>query len=166
MRVFVLCTGRSGSKSLIKACSHISNFTSAHESKAKVITERLEYPDNHIEADNRLSWFLGGLDSQFGDDAIYIHLLREKEACVDSFNNRWDNQGSIINAFTAGVLLRKIKNLDASEKREAISLYYDAVNENISTFLKDKSKTRSSTESFRYTYEYVERKQSWTARLP
>lgn len=65
MNIFVLCTGRSGSKTFIKACNHITNYTCGHESRAKraKLESRLnlDYPPNHIEADNRLSWFLGRL---------------------------------------------------------------------------------------------------------
>jgi len=68
MRVFILCTGRTGSTSIIEACKHISNYTADHESLAKVFgNQRLDYPDYHIEADNRLSWHLGALNKKYGD---------------------------------------------------------------------------------------------------
>ena len=34
MRVFVLCTGRSGSTTFVRACQHIDNYTASHESTA------------------------------------------------------------------------------------------------------------------------------------
>ncbi len=56
MDVFVLCTGRCGSTTFIKACAHITNYTAAHESRTGLLgSDRLDYPGKHIEADNRLS---------------------------------------------------------------------------------------------------------------
>jgi len=138
MRVFVLCTGRSGSASLVKACSHIQNFTSGHESHAKEILHRLEYRDEHIEVDNRLSWFLGGLYEKYGDTAFYVHLIRERESCVKSFNQRWNNHSSIIRAFASGILKQNISKLTAENKLEIANLYYDTVNMNIEFFLREK----------------------------
>ena len=54
MRVFILCTGRTGSTTIIKAARHIKNYTADHESLARKFGEdRFKYPDNHIEADNQ-----------------------------------------------------------------------------------------------------------------
>ena len=85
MNIFVLNTGRCGSTTFIKACQHIQNFTASHESRS-VFTgnQRLAYPRNHIEADNRLSWFLGKLDQEYGDNAVYVHLLRDRAATARS----------------------------------------------------------------------------------
>lgn len=64
--VFVLCTGRCGSTTLFaQACQHIENYTASHESKIFLLGDkRLEYSQNHIEVDNRLSWFLGSLEKK------------------------------------------------------------------------------------------------------
>jgi hypothetical protein len=140
MNVFILCTGRSGSKSLIKACSYINNYTVGHETLARAVNdERLSYPKNHIEADNRLSWFLGRLDKVYSDKAFYVHLKRAKKPTVNSFVSRWDNQGSIIKSYAEGILLQGYKQLSQQKRIEVASDYYDTVNENIALFLKDKS---------------------------
>jgi hypothetical protein len=61
VNVFVLGRGRCGSTTFIRAYKHISNFTSGHETRARLLGEaRLNYPDHHIEADNRLSWMRAG----------------------------------------------------------------------------------------------------------
>ena len=87
MNVFVLSTGRCGSTTFIKACSHITNYSSAHESlSTRTGKQRLNYPENHIEADNRLSWLLGRLDNTYGDDAFYVHLNRNIEDTIASSN--------------------------------------------------------------------------------
>lgn len=86
----MLNTGRCGSMTFVHACSHIDNYTSGHESRAGHHGDaRLEYPDNHIEADNRLSWMLGSLDRKFGTDAFYLHLWRDPESVAQSFAKRW-----------------------------------------------------------------------------
>ena len=83
MNVFILNTGRCGSSTFIKACHHITNYTSGHETmSSQVLDARLGYSENHIEADNRLSWFLGRLDQKFGSEAFYVHLSRDKSATV------------------------------------------------------------------------------------
>ena len=63
MNVFVLTTGRSGSLTFAEACRHITNFSCGHETRVGLIgAERLAYPDQHIEVDNRLAWFTGRLE--------------------------------------------------------------------------------------------------------
>ena len=65
MNIFILNTGRCGSTTFIKACEHIKNYTCAHESLLTEIgAQRFNYPQDHIEADNRLSWLLGRLDEK------------------------------------------------------------------------------------------------------
>ncbi|WP_298976670.1 hypothetical protein [uncultured Thermosynechococcus sp.] len=60
MNVFVPCTGRCGSVTFAKACSFITNFRSAYESRTFLRGEaRLAYPSRSIGVDNRLSQFLG-----------------------------------------------------------------------------------------------------------
>jgi hypothetical protein len=136
MNVFVLNTGRCGSTTFIKACQHISNYTSSHESLLdKTGQQRLDYPDNHIEADNRLSWFLGQLDKKYSDDAVYVHLKRERQAVAESFSKRIDF--GILKAYEQGILLHGEHRLSAFDI--AVD-YIDTVNANIELFLKDKTR--------------------------
>ena len=104
MNVFILNSGRCGSTTFIKACQHIDNYTASHESRIGIPgSARLEYPDQHIEADNRLSWFLGRLDREYGDNAFYVHLQREAEATRQSFARR--SQYGIMRAYREGIYL-------------------------------------------------------------
>jgi hypothetical protein len=141
MNVFILCTGRCGSTTFIEACHHITNFTAEHESRARMIgAERLNYPDRHIEADNRLSWFLGRLDQRYGDSAFYVHLKRDDLKTARSLLNRYD--AGIMRAYQAGILMRK----DAHHEPLDVCLdYCETVNANIAAFLKDKSQTLTMT---------------------
>ena len=136
MNVFILNTGRCGSTTFIRACQHISNFSSAHESLCDRLGEaRFDYPDNHIEADNRLAWFLGKLDQQYGDDAVYVHLKRNKHDTANSYARR-QFSGGIIPAYRRGILLHLPK--DTPDISIALD-FYDTVNSNIELFLKDKT---------------------------
>lgn len=138
--VFILCTGRSGSTTLAKACSHITNYSSGHETRASEIGEsRLNYADNHIEADNRLSWMLGSLDKKYGDDAFYVHLIREKESLVKSFGNRWSYSSSILQFLAKGVYSLAPELLGEAQKQTICEDYFDIINSNIELFLRDKS---------------------------
>lgn len=137
MNVFVLNTGRCGSLTFTKACRHIANYTVAHESRSHLLGRaRLDYPDNHIEVDNRLSWFLGRLDARYGDSAIYIHLKRNDAATATSFVRRYSE--GIIDAYRRSVLMA----LSEDSLPESVCLdYCYTVNKNIELFLKGKSRT-------------------------
>lgn len=130
--IFILNTGRCGSSSFIHACREISNYTSAHESRCKKTgKERLNYPESHIEADNRLSWFLGRLDEKYGQKALYVHLHRNPEKTAQSFLTRWDPFG-IMRAYSYGILMSGKKDLEICQDYEL------TVRANIKMFLKDK----------------------------
>lgn len=134
MNIFVLNTGRCGSTTFIKACQHISNFSSSHESCMHELgSKRLDYPQQHIEADNRLSWFLGRLDKKYGDAAFYVHLKRDKQAVINSFVKREDY--GIIKAYREGILMQE-KSLQSPV--ELVADYVFTVEENINHFLKNK----------------------------
>ena len=146
MRVFVLCTGRCGSETFARACGHMSNFSAAHESQAPwhkgslCNYESLDYPDNHIEVDNRLSWFTGRLDHTHGDKAFYVHLLRDREETASSLARRGTQ--SILYAYSTGILQHYEQANMADEKhRHRVALHYwDTVNSNIELFLRDKTR--------------------------
>ncbi|MFT7154934.1 MAG: hypothetical protein ACJAVL_000236 [Bacteroidia bacterium] len=138
--VFVLNVGRSGSTTFAKACTHISNFSSGHETKSwEIGMERLTYSVGHIEVDNKLSWMLGSLDVNYGHKAYYVHLTRNKEDVVNSWNQLWNHSFSNIRFFAEGVLSNIPELLSEKQKRTISEHHYDAVNANIEFFLKDKS---------------------------
>lgn len=132
MRAFVLCTGRCGSLTLARALGHASNYTVGHESRAHVTVGRLDYPDQHIEADNRLSWFLGGLGRRF-PAAVWVHLTRDPEQVAASYAERFHVRAGIMPAFASGVLRRGPAR--PSERLELARLYVDTVAANLEAFL-------------------------------
>jgi hypothetical protein len=137
MNVFVLCAGRCGSTTFAKACSHLTNFSAAHESRSSLLgRERLDYPANHIEIDNRLSWLLGRLDERYGDEAFYVHLWRDRAAVAESFVRRYG--GGIIKAYRGSGIIMGLP--ESSEPVEVCSDYCHTVDSNIRLFLKDKSR--------------------------
>jgi hypothetical protein len=140
--VFVLSPGRSGSKSFVEACKHLSNYSASHESRGgKIGEERFAYPQFHIEADNRLCWFLGPLNERFNDKKVlYVHLKRDYEATVDSFLHRLRNstyRSSIINAFSHGVLMKP--GDWTPEEVEVVRLYVSTIHSNIDLFLSSRN---------------------------
>ena len=140
MNVFVLCTGRNGSVTFIKACENIDNFTAGHETRSRVIgKDALDYPENHIEADNRLSWNLGNLDNEYGDTAFYVHLKRDRDKTAKSFYNRFNYRGSIVKSFSEGIKITPPELLDKEGKLNVCYNYIDVVTANIEHFLADKS---------------------------
>jgi hypothetical protein len=137
MNVFILSTGRCGSMTFERACRHITNYTTAHESRIAMIgAERLNYPPEHIESDNRLSWFLGRLDRQYPGDVFYVHLQRERLAVARSYAARLD-RGLIMSAWAHGIHLGLPDDIGAHALDIALD-YVDTVTANIEHFLAGK----------------------------
>jgi hypothetical protein len=135
MNVFVLNSGRCGSTTFIRACEHIDNYSAGHETRIHLAgASRLDYAQDHIEADNRLCWMLGRLDERYGDDAFYVHLYRDREATAGSFARRMDF--GIMQAWREGVLLG---GEETASPLELARDYVDSVEANIRLFLRDKS---------------------------
>jgi hypothetical protein len=137
MNIFVLCTGRCGSKSFVQACKHITNYSAGHETRARFVgAEKFDYPENHIEADNRLSWHLGRLEEIYGDDALYIHLHRERSKVIASYAQRWAPVGGMMPAYRNGIL-----RAGAHSRSATAEDFVDTVEANITSFLRDKTMT-------------------------
>ena len=90
---FVLSPGRSASKSIVEATLHVTNYTSAHESRAaRLGNKKFNYPEFHIEGDNRLCWFFGEMSQRYsGDDVLHIRLKRDLQDTVGSLLHRLRN---------------------------------------------------------------------------
>ena len=137
INVFVLCTGRCGSVTFSRACGHFSNFTTGHESRSKIGTPaRVDYPQDHIEVDNRLAWFLGMLEARYGDNAFYVHLKRDRDQVARSLNRRWHMRGFIVRGYVDHILATPVR-----DPLGACYQYIDTVEANISAFLRSKSNT-------------------------
>ncbi|WP_395694230.1 hypothetical protein [Nocardioides sp.] len=141
MNVFVLCTGRCGSMTFVEASQHLTNYTAGHESRsARIGAARFDYPEQHVEVDNRLSWHLGGLGRAYRDrDVLYVHLRRDPEAVAQSFLKRWDStfRPSIIRAFGHGIVQR-VRDWPEERRIDVCRHYVDTVTVNIEEFLRDR----------------------------
>lgn len=133
-RVFVLCTGRCGSMTLSKALAHATNYTCAHESRSGRAADRLDYPDDHIEVDNRLSFFTGMLYERY-PDAFYIHLWRSRDAVVESYTRRFQTLAGIMRAYANGILQNTRRPDNHKQRQRIAGLYVDATEANIDLFL-------------------------------
>jgi len=121
------------------ACEHISNYTSAHESLIDQIgAARFDYPDNHIESDNRLTWHLGQLARKYDDaDVLYVHLRRDPEKIAQSYCKRWNEiefSAAIIPAFANGMVMRE-KPWPSDMRLDVCRFYVDTVLANIEEFI-------------------------------
>lgn len=131
--VFVLCAGRCGSVSFAKACSHFTNYTSGHETRhGKFNEERVNFANGHIEVDNRLAWFLGRLQETYGEDAFYVHLIRDQRQVAASYDRRWHHRGSLIQGFDQAILRNTLPHDDTGLE------LVRTIDENIRCFLRDK----------------------------
>lgn len=138
MRAFVLCTGRSGSTTFAEACSHITNYTTGHQTQPSRIEGRLDYPDGHIEVDHRLTWFLGTLDRLYGDDPVYVHLTRDPEAVARSWAARQNRGGQM--PMWLDVVLYRPRQRDEEVSLAAARLMVQTVTDNVELFLRDKTR--------------------------
>jgi len=139
MNVFVLSTGRCGSTTFARACAHAENYSAAHESRISCVKKRVDYPDDHIEIDNHLAWFLGRLDDRYGNDAFYVHLKRDLEETARSRKHREARKVDPGLMWAYGQ--RIIWENEEAKLIDVCRHYCQTVNSNIRLFLKDKSKT-------------------------
>ncbi len=136
MNVFVLTTGRSGSLTFAEACRHITNYSAGHETRVGLVgTQRLAYPADHIEVDNRLAWFPGRMEAAYGDDAFYVHLRRDPAATAASMARRWSKPA--MRSYRNGILW----DIDPNTDRVVLAAdLVDTLETNIRYYLRDKSK--------------------------
>jgi hypothetical protein len=113
----------------------MTNYTSGHETRIKFLNEeRLAFPHNHIETDNRISWFLGRLDRRYGNDAFYVHLTRDPEEVAKSYAKRIGNPQGVAFGYYNSILTRP----KSADPVQVCLDYVDTVNSNISAFLRNK----------------------------
>lgn len=134
MNVFVLGTGRCGTKTFAVACSHLTNYTAGHETRVRRVVARLDYPENHIESDPRLSWHVGELALRY-PDAYYVHLIRRPEEVIASLMLRW-NTSKFLRFLRLALVNREERDYSTEEARRALcELYVRTVTANVGVFL-------------------------------
>ncbi len=139
MRAFVLSTGRCGSKTFALAAGHIPGYTAGHESRATMPGPgRLEYPDWHVESDNRLAWFLGTLDVLYAFDSqrvVWVHLTRDRDKVAASYARRF-GPAAIMPAFSSGIVRQHRPPQNGPDRLAAARFYVDTVTDNIRHFMR------------------------------
>ncbi len=159
--VFVLGTGRCGTVTFSSACGHFDNYTAGHESRrGELSAARFEYPEHHIESDNRLSWFLGELGRRFDDDeTLYVHLTRSPDDVVASYTRRWDSgfRSNIGRAFGHGIVVRT-EDWPADEVQSVIRFYVETVTANIEAFVEGRPSMSMQLEAIQAQFpDFIER---------
>lgn len=147
VNVFLLSPGRTATTTLSIALNEVADYTSSHESRVNELgSERISYPENHIECDNRLTWFLPRLTPKYKDKGILVVIKRDVKSIAKSYNQRWQRI-YMMKAYSQGILLRDLKdnNLDVCEDYvnnvyEQISYHSIAWKNVIEIDLKDPSK--------------------------
>jgi hypothetical protein len=125
VRIFVTGTGRCGTVTFTKACSHIENFTSAHESHSGEVGN-WKYPTNHIEVDPRLAYSTAVLSDLY-PDALIIHLVRDKSTAITSLAKR-----TSINKFRDF----HFGSSNCKDMNKIANVYYDTTNTMLRKVLK------------------------------
>jgi hypothetical protein len=96
---------------------------------------RLDYPDSHIEADNRLAYFLGSMARRFNAErTVWVHLRREIPDVVNSYLPRRTSSAQILNAFGHGILMSSCEKSEM-EWREICELMIRTTRDNIEQFI-------------------------------
>jgi len=143
MNVFVVGTGRCGTTTFSKACSHITNYTSGHESHAGTIDfSYIHFPDQHIEVDPHLTWMLGLLIQKY-PDALFVHLFRNRNDVVAS----WFRRGVDAHRGAAPLLdvmcQTNCQTMSRTTYRRALGFLYDMVCANIEGILRNATNSMS-----------------------
>ena len=123
MRVFVTGTGRCGTVTFARACKHITNYTSAHETQSRRRTVSLDYPDNHIEVDPHFAHYMGPMIHTH-PGAMWVHLWRDRDAVIRSIMKKGNLQ------HWSRVALWRVQ-----QDEEVATLVHDALYSNIRAHL-------------------------------
>lgn len=130
MRIFVTGTGRCGSVTFSKACQHITNYTSSHETDwRKGPASLLNYPDNHIEVSAHLVYFIPNLRKRY-PDAKWVHLIRERDRTIASLSKRCGTEMSWFSYQWWGL----------KDSKQGATIFYDATNALCNVLLPDAMK--------------------------
>jgi hypothetical protein len=125
MNVFFISPGRTATTSFSEAFSCVPGYTSMHESRVELLgKERVSYPENHLEFDNRLVWFLPQLANKYAKSSILVIVHRDKEKIAQSYNKRW-HKINIMKAYAQGIHMRDLAGNDIDVCRDYVNYVYD-----------------------------------------
>ncbi|WP_127116203.1 sulfotransferase domain-containing protein [Shimia sediminis] len=102
-------------------------MTAGHETRVKETYEtRLNYPNNHIEADNRLTFFLPQLTEKFGNDAVLVIVVRDRKKIAASYSKRWFKT-NLPKLYSQGILLRDFHENSDTLLEGMVDWMYDTI---------------------------------------
>jgi hypothetical protein len=99
---------------------------------------RLAYPPDHIEVDNRLSFWLGRLDQTYGDRPRYVHLLRDPAEVARSYAGR--QHYGLMKAYRESLLLNLSLRKPLPPMIDIAADMVETITANITHFLRDKTR--------------------------
>ena len=143
MRVFILGTGRCGTKTAAAAAAHLTNYTSAHERTPLLRAQApLTFPDQHIESDAGLTFLLRPLADRLppGEAVLFVHLQRRRAEVVRSWVKRGPRIGPARWA-PIGLRVKDATKLSPAQWHTACELCHDAMIGQIQTFLSTRAKS-------------------------
>ena len=109
MNVFFISPGRTATTTFANACKCVEGYTSLHESQVQLLGDkRIAYPENHLEFDNRLVFFLADLTQKFAANrGVLVIVHRDHHEVASSYNRRW-SKINIMKSWSQGVHLREL----------------------------------------------------------
>ena len=128
MNIFIISPGRTATTHLARVFEGVSGFTSLHESRVEYLglEERVSYPRNHIEADNRLIWYLRFLERKYADRSCLVIVKRDRGKIVDSYAKRW-YKTNILRAWTQGIHMLDIGVHSTSAVESYVDYCYESL---------------------------------------
>lgn len=127
MNVFFLSPGRTATTSIVKVFSNVGAMTAGHETRVKETYEtRLNYPINHIEADNRLTFFMPQLTEKYGNEAVLVIVVRDRKKIAASYSKRWFKT-NLPKLYAQGILLRDFSENTDTLLEGMVDWMYDTI---------------------------------------
>lgn len=125
MNIFIISPGRTATTTLASAFGALDGYTSGHETQTSYLgADRITFPANHVECDNRLIWFLPRLTRRYSHNSLLITVNRCNEEISRSYDKRW-GKINIMKAYSQGILLRSLEDNSIEVCRDYVSNCYE-----------------------------------------
>ncbi len=127
MNIFLLSPGRTATTTFSEAFKKIDGYTSAHQSRNPYLgPARIDYPENHFECDNRLTWFLPRLTNKYGKSGVLVKVTRDRDSIARSYHKRWPGI-RIMKAYSQGILRRPLKDNSIEVCKDYVNNVYEQI---------------------------------------
>lgn len=126
--IFIISPGRTATYAMSKAFSNVSDYTCAHESRVGFFNDqRINYPDNHIELDNRLSFYLPQLTRKYSKkNSLLVIVNRDRNSIAKSYNKRW-RKINIMKAFSQGIHMNDLQSNNIDVCLAYVNYIYETI---------------------------------------